>query len=79
MLGNIIPHNKLNPETLQNLIEEFVTRDGTDSGYTKGSLEQNVTMVKKQLKRGDAVIVYDQNTKTCNIISKDYLEKSQSK
>ena len=75
----IIPYDKLSPEALQTLIEEFVTRDGTDTGYEKKSFENDVAMVKKQLKRGDAVIVYDQNTQTSNIVSRDHLEKSQSK
>ena len=75
----IIPYDKLSPEALQGLIEEFVTRDGTDTGYEKKSFENDVAMVKRQLKRGDAVIVYDQNTQTSNIVLKDHLEKSQSK
>ena len=75
----IIPHEKLNPEALQGLIEEFVTRDGTDTGYEKKSFENDVAMVKKHLKRCDAVIVYDQNTQTSNIVPRDHLEKSQSK
>ena len=75
----IIPCDKLSPEVLQTLIEEFVTRDGTDTGYEKKSLENDVAMVKRQLKRGDVLIVYDQNIKTSNIVPKDHLEKSQSK
>jgi uncharacterized protein len=43
----IIPYEKLSPEDLQGLIEEFVTRDSTDSGYTEKSLEENVEMVMK--------------------------------
>ena len=69
----IIPYKKLSPEALEGLIEEFVTRDGTDTGYSKKSLEQDVARVKRQLKRGDAVIVYDQSTKTSNIVLKDDL------
>jgi hypothetical protein len=38
----VIPHQQLSPEALSGLIEEFVTRDGTDSGYTRGSLAENV-------------------------------------
>ena len=60
----IIPSEKLSTEALQALIEEFVTRDGTDTGYEKKSLENDVAMVKRQLKRGDVVIVFDQSTKT---------------
>ena len=75
----IIPYDKLSPEVLEGLIEEFVTRDGTDTGYVKKSLEQDVAKVKRQLKRGDAAIVYDQNTRTSNIVAKNDLKKSQLK
>ncbi len=71
----IIPYGRLSRTALQGLIEEFVTRDGTDSGYTKTSLEENVEMVKKQLQRGEAFIVYDEATQTANIVSKNYLEQ----
>ena len=74
----IIPYDKLSPEALQALIEEFVTRDGTDTGYEKKSLENDVAMVKMQLKRGDVLIVYDQNIKTSNIVPKDHLKESLS-
>jgi len=73
--GIIIPYEKLSTEALDGLIEEFVTRDGTDTGYDKKSLVNDVAMVKKQLKRGDAVINYDKNTKTSNIVSRDHLKK----
>jgi uncharacterized protein len=68
--GIIIPHDNLTEEALHGLIEEFVTREGTDTGYTDGSLEENVEMVKRQLKRGDVLIVYDGDTQTANIVPK---------
>jgi len=63
-------NNNLTEEALHGLIEEFVTREGTDTGYTDGSLEENVEMVKRQLKRGDVLIVYDGDTQTANIVPK---------
>ena len=71
----IIPFDKLSPETLQNIIEEFVSREGTDSGYTKGSLEENVARITGQLTKKQAVIVYDEKTETCNIVSAEFLRK----
>jgi hypothetical protein len=70
--GIIIPHDRLSQTALQGLIEEFVTRDGTDTGYIDGSLQKNVEMVMRQLKRGDVSIVYDKTTETANIVPKDY-------
>jgi uncharacterized protein YheU (UPF0270 family) len=63
----VVPHRQLSPEALSGLIEEFVTRDGTDSGYTRGSLAENVAMVRRQLDAGQAVVVFDNRTRTCNI------------
>ena len=68
----IIPYDRLSQTALQGLIEEFVTRDGTDTGYTDGSLEENVEMVIRQLKRGDVFIAYDEATETANIVPRDY-------
>ncbi len=65
----IIPHRELSPEALSGVIQEFVTRDGTDSGYTRGSLEENMAMVRRQLDTGQAVIVFDDQSKTCNIVA----------
>lgn len=70
--GIIIPHDRLSQDALQGLIEEFVTRDGTDTGFTDGSLAENVEMVIRQLNRGDVFIVYDEGTETTNIVPKEY-------
>ena len=66
--GVLIPHDQLSPEALQGLIEEFVTRNGTDNGDTRTTLEKNVKMVMGQLNRGEAVILYDHITQTANIV-----------
>lgn len=43
--GVIIPHEKLSSQALRGLIEEVVTRDGTDNGYIQATLEQNIARV----------------------------------
>jgi len=75
--GIIIPYEKLSMEVLNGLIEEFVTRDGTDTGYDKKSLPNDVESVKNQLEHRKAFIVYDQKAGTCNIIHKNDLKKSE--
>lgn len=62
-----IPWQALEPETLNNLLEEFVSREGTDYGHQDYSLVQKVSHVEKRLKRNELVIVYDHETDTCNI------------
>jgi uncharacterized protein YheU (UPF0270 family) len=62
-----IPHTALSPEALQNLLEEFVTREGTDYGPYTYSLEDKVRHVRRQVEAGKAVILYDPRTSTCHI------------
>jgi uncharacterized protein YheU (UPF0270 family) len=67
----IIPHEKLSPEALQGLIEQFVSRDGIDSGHVKTTLAEKVAIVKSNLKSGRSFIVFDSDSQTWNILSKD--------
>jgi len=63
-----IPHDSLQPDTLRAVIEEFITRAGTDYGERERSLESKVADVMRQLKQGDAVVVFDPATSTTNLI-----------
>lgn len=65
-----IPPDALQPETLRAVIEELVTREGTDYGLHEKDLEQKIADVRRQLQRGEAVIVFDADTGTVNIILK---------
>jgi uncharacterized protein len=71
--GLVIPYEKLSAQALQGLIEEVVTRNGTDNGYTQATLEQNVAMVMDQLRRKEVVVVFDESTQTANIVPVKYL------
>jgi uncharacterized protein YheU (UPF0270 family) len=59
-----IPHTKLSPATLRAVVEEFVTRDGTD--YS--SVEYRVENVLEQLKVGQVELHFDNQADTCNIV-----------
>ena len=63
----IIPYTMLEPETLRNLVEEFVSRDGTDNGYDQ-SLDSRVEAVMGMLKRGEAEVVFDDIHQSANIV-----------
>ena len=63
-----IPFEELSSEALQGLLEEYVSREGTDYGHTSYSLAQKVAAVKLQLETGKAVIVFDPGSSTCNIV-----------
>jgi hypothetical protein len=70
----IIPHSELNPDTLQGLIEEFVTRDGTDYGFEERSLQEKVAAIRRQLDSGEVVILFSELQQSCNIVPKASLK-----
>ena len=63
-----VPYSALSDEALARLIEEFVTRDGTDYGAIERTLADKVADVRRQLAGGEATIVYDPETETANIV-----------
>jgi len=63
-----IPYDQLSAEALQGIIEAFVLREGTDYGVNEYSLEEKTHMVRLQLERGEAKIVYDPQGQSCNIV-----------
>lgn len=69
----IIPHRALSPEALQGLLEEFVTRDGTDYGERETPLAVRVDQVRRHLESGRAVILFDEATGSSTIVPADQL------
>ncbi len=77
MGGIEVPYNQLNPDTLRALVEEFITREGTDYGQMEVDLETKVMQVLGQLKKGEAIIVFDEKSETCNIVPRDDSRRSK--
>lgn len=65
-----IDHEQLEPGTLARVVEEFVTRDGTDLADAPAKVEQ----VLRQLRAGKVVLTYDEEQETCNIIAAEESE-----
>jgi hypothetical protein len=65
-----VPHAQLAPEVLRRLIEEFVTRDGTDYGAIERTLAEKVAVVMQQLETGEAAIVVDAESETIDIVAR---------
>lgn len=63
-----IPSDRLLPDTLSALIEEFVTRSGTDYGGYEVSLAEKVSQVEELLRKKQVLIVFDENTQSCDIV-----------
>jgi uncharacterized protein len=66
-----VPWEQLEKDILHKLVEEFVSREGTEYGETEVGLSTKVNQVVEQLKAKKAVITFDPETQTTHIISKE--------
>jgi hypothetical protein len=64
----VVDPDALAADTLRGLIEEFVTRDGTDYGAVELDVEEKVARVRAQLAKGDARIVFDPASESVTIV-----------
>lgn len=66
--GIEVPYDRINPDTLRNMIQEFVTRDGADWGDAGCTLEDKVGQVLQQLRDKKVKVVFDMTSQTANIV-----------
>lgn len=62
-----IPYQDLSTDVLKAVIEEFITREGTDYGDHEYSLAQKVEQVRSQLGRGEIYVSYDPESQSCQL------------
>ncbi|MEZ5506079.1 MAG: YheU family protein [Gammaproteobacteria bacterium] len=65
-----VPWDALASDTLTALVEEFVTRDGTDYGEQEVGLERKVLQVINGIKRKEYVIVFDAEQESVQIVTR---------
>ena len=66
-----IPHNQVPEQTLLAIIEEFISREGTDYGHKEYTLDEKVEKVKSQLLNGKIKLFFDAETSSCNLVKVD--------
>ncbi len=64
-----IPFPSLSDEALAGLIQEFVSREGTEYGEVEASLEEKSQQILLQIQSGEAEIVFDAETQTTSIVT----------
>ena len=62
-----VPYSEMPAELLHAVVESFVLREGTDYGEREFSLEAKVDGVIRQLKKGEAKIIFDPATDSVTI------------
>ena len=60
----LIPPDRLEPAALRSVVEEFVTRDGTELSDVEGKVAEVLAL----LRAGCAELWFDPETRSCNIL-----------
>lgn len=63
-----VPPAKLAPDTLQALLEEYASRDGTDYGAVELTLAQKVGNLRRQLDGGELCLLYHLDTEHWDLV-----------
>jgi uncharacterized protein len=63
-----VPYGELSAELLHAVVESFVLREGTDYGEKEYSFEGKVADVMRQLKKGEAKILFDPESESVTIV-----------
>ncbi len=71
-----VPHAQLSTAALEALLEEFITREGTDYGLVEHSLDAKKKSVRAQLERGHVVIVFDPESESVTLLRREELARA---
>ena len=72
-----VPYQQLSEDALIGIIEAYVLRDGTDYGEREISHEEKLLQVRRLIVDGEVLIVYDEQSESCTLVSKvDFVPSS---
>lgn len=66
-----VPWKSLSADALNGIIESFVSREGTDYGVQEQTLENKCQQLVQAVKSGRVIIVFDEDSETCNLLTKE--------
>ncbi len=66
-----VPWRELSGDALLGVIEEFVTREGTEYGEREVSLAAKIEQVRRQLECGEVLIFFDDASGSCQLLTRE--------
>jgi uncharacterized protein len=66
-----IPASQLSSQALEGIVEEFITREGTQYGMVEKSLQVKIKEVMVQIDAGKVAIRYDPASQSCSLYLKE--------
>jgi len=73
----LIPYQQLDEITLNNLIEQYILREGTDYGEVEFSLQEKTQQILEQIQNQDINIIYSELEESVTLISNHELNSAQ--
>ena len=73
--GIIVPPEKISPDALDALIEEFVLRNGTDYGSQEVTLDTKKKQIRLQINSHEIFILFDPQLENTNLLTKNDVKK----
>ncbi len=67
-----IPWQSLPPSTLQNILESYIDREGTDYGFEEASRDDKVVQLKQLLQTGEIVILWCEDQQSVDLKPADW-------
>ena len=67
----VIPWQSVPADTLDAMLEEIVTRDGTDYGAVEKSTAQKQLTARRQLEAGYVLLLWNDETESASLVSRD--------
>lgn len=72
----IIPADQIQTDTLNNILEEFINREGTDYGDVEYDLTSKVNQLRPKVLRGDILIVFDEKLESVTLMTKQQYKET---
>ncbi len=66
-----VPCQRLAPATLDALLQEYASRDGTDYGLVEQSLQEKVAMLRVQLQDRSLALLYDAASEQWDLLPRE--------
>ena len=74
----VIPYEQLSASALEGILEEFITREGTNYGFYEYTVKEQLVKARLMLEEGKVSIVFDAVLERCHIIDERQLAELQT-
>ena len=71
----IVPPEQLSDEALSGVLQEYISREGTDYGLREITFEAQLEQAKSAMLDGECILIFDRQTECCQLLSRPQLKE----